>query len=125
VKIALFQRHGNDALWHAQALPGLLAQAGDSGCDLAVFPEGLPFMDDRSPIAHEAAVRQLEDVAGTGDGGAFIAGGCVREGRHVRNRAYLVSGGQVTPWYDKQIVWPGETFTPGRQAQRFTWPGGA
>lgn len=121
MKIALIQLNGNDALWAAKQLPNLLGQA--AGNDLVVFPEFMPFGDDESPTLHKEAIRILADAGKQVPDSTFLAGGYVSDANHTHNRVYLVNRGKVINWYDKQIVWEGEHFEPGKIAKCFEWEG--
>lgn len=118
MKIALVQLDGEDKLWSEKNLSYFLRQA--SGSDLVVFPESMPFARVRP---HADAVQVLEAAGQEVADCTFIAGGYVMDGAYRRNRVYLVNGGKVKDYYDKQIVWPGEKFTPGKEAKLFEWDG--
>lgn len=123
MKLSLFQLDCHDPHWDdalsPDSLPKLLASAKQ--CDLAVFPETMPFYEEKPPITHAKAVAALEEASRQVPHVAFIAGGYVKDGTETRNRAYLVRAGAVLDSYDKQIKWQGETFDPGNTIKKFTW----
>ncbi len=91
--------------------------------DLAVFPECMPFWNDKPPKSHKAAIKFLEKVGAEVRDATFIAGGYIRDGQHTYNRSFLVNRGVVEHHYDKQILFEGEDFTPGPGMTHFTWAG--
>jgi predicted amidohydrolase len=120
MKITLVQL---DANWCVNDLPRWLISAPCS--DLIVFPECYPF-EREAGIAHDTAKKRLEAVAQQVLGRTFIAGGYVYEkgldgARILRNRVYLVHQGFVVDYYDKQIVWEKEKFTPSNIVKLFAW----
>jgi hypothetical protein len=122
MQISLIQLDGEDnQLWTAEQMPLLLRQAADT--DLKVFPEGMPFWNDKKPKLHEDAMKTLTDVGKQVPESTFIAGGYISDDGQTRNRVYLVNRGKVVEgdWYDKQIVWKGENFEPGTAAKCFEW----
>jgi predicted amidohydrolase len=121
VRIALVQLDVEVDTWSEKELPNLLRQA--AGTDLVVFPECMPFENDKEPVTHVKAVKVLEKAGQEVSDCTFIAGGYVTDGRHTYNRVYLVNRGVVEKYYDKQIRWTGEIFTPGTKAERFEWAG--
>lgn len=104
---------------HSKQLASVVNQT--KGADLVVFPECMPFGDDKRPVTHEMALAHLSDAGRASGESTFIAGGYVRDGDYTRNRVYLTSRGEVKKWYDKQIVWTGENFTAGNCAETFDW----
>lgn len=121
MQISLIQLDGEDILWSPEHMPMLLRQTPES--DLIVFPEGMPFLNDKDPILHKEAMKTLSDAGKQVSECTFIAGGYISEAEHTRNRVYLVNRGKVIDWYDKQIVWEGEDFKPGIGAKCFEWDG--
>ncbi len=124
MKIALIQLNGEDALWAAEQLPNLLGQA--AGNDLVVFPECMPFDDDKSPTLHKDAMKILADAGKQVPDSTFLAGGYISHDKHTRNRVYLVNRGKVIDWYDKKIRFEDEPFEPGKItkiAKCFEWEG--
>lgn len=121
MKIALVQLDVEVDKWSDKQLSNLLQQA--TGVDLIVFPECMPFGDDKEPISHERAVKVLEKAGREVSDRTFIAGGYVTDGQYTYNRAYFVNRGVVEKFYDKQIKWTGEKFKPGTRAECFEWGG--
>jgi predicted amidohydrolase len=121
MKIALVQLDVEVDIWSEKQLPGLLRQA--QGADLILFPECMPFENDAVPVTHEKAIKVLEKAGQEFAHCTFIAGGYVADGKHTYNRAYFVNRGVVEKYYDKQIRWTGEKFTPGTSATSFEWAG--
>jgi predicted amidohydrolase len=121
MKIALIQLDVEADDWSHKQLPSLLQQA--AGVDLIVFPECMPFWEDKEPVSHEKAVKVLEKAGREVSDRTFIAGGYVTDGRHTYNRAYFVNRGVVEKFYDKQIKWTGEKFKPGTRVECFEWAG--
>ena len=119
MNISLIQLNVHDPLWCANQLPNLLRQA--AGSNLVVFPECMPFDSHDKPIAHEKAVELLEAAGREVADCTFIAGGYVKDGTRTRNRVYFVNRGVVENYYDKQVRWDDEFFTPGKTAERFDW----
>ena len=119
MKIALVQLDVEVDTWSERQLPNLLRQA--AGTDLVVFPECMPFGNDEKPVAHDKAVNILEQAGREVSDCTFIAGGYVTDGQRTYNRVYLVNRGVVEKYYDKQIRWTGEKFTPGMKAECFEW----
>lgn len=121
MKIALVQLDVEVDTWSEEVFPNLLRQA--AGTDLVVFPECMPFGNDKEPVSHEKAVKVLEEAGREITDCTFIAGGYVTDGRHTYNRVYLVNRGVVEKYYDKQIRWTGEKFKPGMNSECFEWAG--
>ena len=129
MKVALFQLHAHDV--EACATTGvpvaliekLLDMAAQQSADLAVFPEGFPFV-----AAGGTAVQSLE-VASTllasiaPHSVAFVVGGYVTEGDCQRNVSFLVHEGRVHAPYFKRVRWQDEPFEPGTSLLRWNWNG--
>lgn len=123
MKINLMQLDAGQR-WRHQDLAQWLAQAPPA--DLTVFPECYPFLREAG-ISHTTAQARLEEAASTRPGHTFMAGGYVYDlathdtGWVLRNRVYLVHRGCVVDFYDKQVAFEGEAFTPGSVVKLFAW----
>jgi predicted amidohydrolase len=119
MKLALVQLNADDMLWKPEAIPHLLAIA--KGADLVVFPESMPFCVTGKRAISMANAEQIL-CQSSGQYGAFMAGGYVRQGAVLRNAAILIHQGEVKGRYFKRIAWQDEPIAPGDQAVRFEWP---
>ncbi|WP_406236365.1 hypothetical protein ACI703_10150 [Isoptericola jiangsuensis] len=101
----------------------LLGMAASHDAHLAVFPESYPFFVDDSTSAQsiEIAIASLEAMRPHPM--AFIVGGYVTEGGHLRNPSFLVHEGKVQARYFKRVPWSGEAFLPGETLVRWEWNG--
>ncbi|MCC4610396.1 hypothetical protein [Xanthomonas campestris] len=94
----------------------LLNMAEEENADLAVFPEGFPFMGANETGAApslDAAMSELQRFPPHSL--AFIVGGYVMEGVHQRNASFLVHEGQVHAPYFKRVPWLDEPLKPGNE----------
>lgn len=102
----------------------LLGMAADQNADLAVFPEGFPFIANGEVDAAtsiQEARRALQEIPAHTL--AFIVGGYVMEGDCQRNASFLVHNGRVHDPYFKRIPWLDEPFEPGTALLRWNWDG--
>ena len=121
MKLALMQLDADDPAWSLASLPTLLKLA--QGADLVVFPEFMPFKHTGKQVPTLATVGGLlcQCSPATPHSPAFMAGGYVREGRHLRNAVLLVHQGQVKGHYFKRIRWQSERFIAGTSGVKFSW----
>ena len=91
--------------------------------DLVVFPEFMPFKHTgkQVPTLETASALLGQCSSANSNTLAFMAGGYVKEGRHLRNAVLLVHQGQVKGHYYKRIRWQGERFTAGASGVKFCW----
>lgn len=130
MRIALFQLQAHEVEACAstgvptERIAQLLNMAEEENADLAVFPEGFPFM-----VANEAGAAPSLDAAMSElqrfppHSLAFIVGGYVMEGVHQRNASFLVHEGQVHAPYFKRVPWLDEPLKPGTVLLRWSWNG--
>lgn len=129
MKIALFQLHAHDVEACARTgvpsdlLEKLLSMAVEQNADLAVFPEGFPFMvaDGSVSPSLDEAISILQRIPPHSM--AFIVGGYVTEGACQRNASFLVHEGQVHAPYFKRVRWQDEPFESGTSLLRWNWNG--
>ncbi len=130
MKIALFQLHAHEIEACASTgvptdrIAQLLSLAEDHNADLAVFPEGFPFITD----SETAAPPSLDEVIAAlhripPHSLAFIVGGYIMECGDQRNASFLVHDGQVHAPYFKRVPWLDEPFKPGTALLRWSWSG--
>lgn len=128
MRIALFQLHAHEveacasAGFPAERIVQLLSMAEEENADLAVFPEGFPFMvDNETGVAPslDAAMSSLQRISLHSL--AFIVGGYVMEGDYLRNASFLVHEGRVHAPYFKRVPWLDEPFKPGTDLLRWSW----
>ncbi len=130
MKIALFQLDAHEVEDCANTgvptdrISQLLSMAEDHSVDLAVFPEGFPFIAGNQtatlPSLDEAisALRKIPPPSL-----AFIVGGYIMEGGDQRNASFFVHDGQVHAPYFKRVPWLDEPFKPGTALLRWSWNG--
>lgn len=128
MRIALFQLRAREVEACAstdvpiERIAQLLTMADEQNTDLAVFPEGFPFITSCEVGAVpslDAAILALQKIPPHSL--AYIVGGYVMDGPCQRNASFLVHEGQVHAPYFKRVPWLDEVFQPGTALVRWSW----
>jgi predicted amidohydrolase len=123
MKISLIQLDaGTTENWSCEDIPQLLMAS--KGCDLAVFPENMPFHSLEKIITIKEAREKLITKSILFPDIAFIAGGYVAGDSGTRNAVFLVYNGAIHGTYFKRIPWDNEPIEPGEKAVLFSWKPG-
>ncbi|GEM_PF-1984720 len=106
----------------AERIGQLLDLAAAHHADLAVFPEGYPFImssAEGAPVRLEQAKADLEALPAHPV--ACILGGYVMERDTPRNASFLIHQGHLHEPYFKRVRWQDEQFEPGTALLRWRW----